>query len=128
MSNTKNHYSISSLVKLIDNGKLNSSISCRGGFGASYVQFVFVKTAKDKLSVFRSSSFDTSPQEYRDDNKPPMITKSGITFYSDSSKHNRWYLYFLDTFITIGDFDSNGCKLLPIKTPWKIDARYIQCT
>ena len=127
------------LMSLIEDGKTGQSISCRGGYGSSYYKFVFIKMKPGQLTVYRASGWDSIPKSgraYNDPNHentygdPPIawITKDNITMRTNPDNVSRWAgLWELGSFLSLGEYDSDGRKIIPVKIRWTINKNYFDC-
>lgn len=126
----KKHQGYRELMSFLKTGKVGSSITCRGGYTATDNQFIFIKMNALKIAVYSSASYNTYPHHNEEHipTKPIIITKDDITIYVSNIKDPWRYVNVFSDFFTIGDIESYGHKLLPLRTRWKINKNYLQCT
>ena len=120
---------------LLINGTVGKSMSCTGGFGSRYTRFIFVKINTTKIAVYQSHTWESHPTfRYQEGEKigdapTAWITKDKIIFrFNLSSNRNRWTdLYTTKALLTIGEFESDGRKIIPIKIRWNISKSCFEC-
>ena len=131
---TKNH-----IFNLINKGKLGQSISCKGGFGNSYSKFIFIKLKPSQVTVYKASGWQSYPGPHRSfsdlshenaygDSPIAWITKDSITLKPDKADNYQWSgLWEIDAFLSVGQFESDAPKIIPVKKRWSINRNYFDC-
>ena len=122
------------ILKLIADGKVGEYLQCRGGFGDSWKHYIFLKVNKTQLYVMDSGTWSSIPQRAA---KGPLavITKDYVELRPipidtngngwDKSQWNMWPIKGL---LTVGDYESSGRKILPLRVRFKIFENFLYCT
>tara|TARA_R100000329_G_scaffold35007_1_gene32797 strand:- start:6771 stop:7799 length:1029 start_codon:yes stop_codon:yes gene_type:complete len=127
------------ILSFLEKGKIGSTLSCRGGYGHSYSHFVFTKMNKTTIHVSHATAWQSVPTsshyvngDQRCEGTPchVFITKDGIKVVNNKAGITKQYNgvpWIIGAFLSLGDFECDARKIIPVKVRFKINSAYYQC-
>ncbi|QDP62254.1 MAG: hypothetical protein GOVbin2066_21 [Prokaryotic dsDNA virus sp.] len=118
LRNSADKDSQKNLIEFAKNAKIGEALNSRGGYGYSYEQLTFIKTGKNKVHLYINGNWSSNIDN---------------ATYKPIAKITPEYLQILDVgwrstaIFSIGNFDSNGAKLLPVKPYYRYHDNFVAC-